>query len=388
MEQCIFCNYSNNKNEKVLYENDLCVRPNNRYARSGRASGIVLRDDKIMFMQQIVSGKLRHVFVGGGIEENETPEQAVLRELKEEANVDGRIIYGSVYRPSKELNHEYFFLLSIDDDQMPKLGYDPEIPKGEEQVLKGVVWRDIDKEHEKFTAVDKDIISILTTHAKEKNIQADWLNSLSKVLSCSFKENIKKYYDTEAELRNSKSVKVDWKIQVRGKFCELIKRENKKTLLELGAGAGYDSQFFMENGLKVVAVDLSSEMVKNCKEKGIETYEMDFYDLSALDKQFDSIYAINTLLHVPKNDLCHVLNEINLVLEIDGLFYMGLYGGQDTENEFVKSEVSDVPRFFAMHSESYLKATLKNYFEILDFETIEIGADRNDIFHSITMRKR
>ena len=78
-------------------------------------------------MQQIVSGKLCHVFVGGGIEENETPEQAVLRELKEEANVDGKIIYGPVHIANKEHNHEYFFLLSINDDQMPKLGYDPEI---------------------------------------------------------------------------------------------------------------------------------------------------------------------------------------------------------------------------------------------------------------------
>ena len=99
----------------------------------------------------------------------------------------------------------------------------------------------------------------------------------------SFKDNIKKYYDTEAELRNSKSVKVDWKVQVRGKFCELVKQENKRTLLELGAGAGYDSQFFMDNGLKVVAVDLSSEMVKNCRAKSIEAYELDFYNLSSLN---------------------------------------------------------------------------------------------------------
>ena len=208
----------------------------------------------------------------------------------------------------------------------------------------------------------------------------------------SFKDNIKKYYDTEAELRNSKSVKVDWKVQARKKFYELIKRENKKSLLELGAGAGYDSQFFMNNGLNVVAVDLSSEMVKNCREKSIEAYELDFYNLSSLDRKFDCVYAINTLLHVPKNDLRHVLNEINLVLETGGLFYMGLYGGQDTESEFIKSEVSDAPRFFAFHSDAYLKTALGNYVEILDFETLDIGSGAGvntavNIFHSITMRK-
>ena len=149
----------------------------------------------------------------------------------------------------------------------------------------------------------------------------------------------------------------------------------------------------MNNGLKVVAVDLSSEMIKNCRAKYIEAYELDFYNLSSLDKKFDCIYAINTLLHVPKKDLCHVLNEINLILETGGLFYMGLYGGQDTEYEFVKSEVSDAPRFFALHSDAYLKITLGNYFEILDFETLDIGSGTGantavDIFHSITMRKK
>ena len=209
------------------------------------------------------------------------------------------------------------------------------------------------------------------------------------MISLSFKENIKKYYDQEAELRNSKSVKSDWKIQVRENFYNLIKQENKKTLIELGAGAGYDSQFFMNNGLAVIAVDLSSKMVNNCKEKGIESYEFDFYNLSSLEKRFECVYAINTLLHVPKNDLYHVLNEINLILETNGLFYMGLYGGQDTEDEFVKNEVSDAPRFFAFHSENYLKTALENCFEILNFETINIGTNtEEDIFHSVTMRKK
>ncbi len=202
----------------------------------------------------------------------------------------------------------------------------------------------------------------------------------------SFKENIKKYYNQEAELRNSKSVKVDWKIKVSENFCSLVKQENKSTLLELGAGAGYDSQFFMNSGLNVTAIDISSEMVNRCKEKGIAAYELDYYNLSSINKRFDSIFAINTLLHVPKSDLCYVLHEIDSVLDINGLFYMGLYGGEDTENEIVKNEVSDAPRFFAFYSENYLKTTLKNYFYIQNFETIDI--DDTAIFHSIILRKK
>jgi 8-oxo-dGTP pyrophosphatase MutT (NUDIX family) len=147
-----------------------------------RATGIVLNGNKIMFMQQVVNEKLCHVFVGGGIEKNETPEQAVLRELKEEANVEGSILYGPAIRTPDYFEKEYIFILKININQTPILGYDPEIPKSDEQVLKGIVWRDTDNDYQKFTETDKDYIKIIITHAEKQNIQAEWLKSLKKVL--------------------------------------------------------------------------------------------------------------------------------------------------------------------------------------------------------------
>ena len=213
--------------------------------------------------------------------------------------------------------------------------------------------------------------------------------------TASQKENIIKYYNREAEQRDSKSVKDDWKIVVREKFRSLIAQENKKTLLELGAGTGYDSLFFMENGLDVVAVDISPEMVKKCKEKSIEAYELDFFDLSSLNKKFDCVYTMNALLHVPKADLSVVLDGIDSILNPNGLFYMGIYGGQDVEGEVILNSVcglptgsiSETPLFYALHSEDYLKSVLAKHFEILDYEQICVNKGEISIFHSVTMRK-
>ena len=159
-------------------------------------------------------------------------------------------------------------------------------------------------------------------------------------------------------------------------------------MLELGAGAGYDSQYFMDSGFDVVAVDLSHEMVKRCREKNIEAYELDFYRLSSLGRKFDCIWAMNTLLHVPKADLSAVLIEIKSVLVKDGLFYMGVYGGEDSESEYVRSEVSDSPRFFSYYSEENLKAALENHFEIISFEQLKISRRKEKhIFQSVIMKK-
>ncbi len=205
----------------------------------------------------------------------------------------------------------------------------------------------------------------------------------------SFKQDLVNYYNQEAEIRDRKSDKAEWKLQVRENFCSIARENQKKTLLELGAGAGYDSLYFMENGFEVTAVDLSSEMVSRCREKGINAYEMDFYRLSELDKAFDCIYAINTLLHVPKSDLSNVLNEIDKVLAKGGLLYIGMYGGADSEDEFVKADVCDTPRFFALHSREYLEKLLGEHFDIMEFRVINVGEGTEvDHFHSVVMRKR
>lgn len=198
------------------------------------------------------------------------------------------------------------------------------------------------------------------------------------------KLNLKKYYDQEAEIRNS-SEKEEWKVHERTGFYNYIKSENKKSILEIGAGTGNDSRFFMDCGLSVIAVDLSSEMVKLCREKNIEAYELDYYNISSLNKKFDCIWSMNSLLHVPKNDLLQVLNEINLVLNEKGLFYMGVYGGVDTEKYFV-NEVTDTPRFFSYYSENKIKEVLSKVFHIIEFQQIDVR--RNTDFQAIIMRKK
>ena len=80
--------------------------------------------------------------------------------------------------------------------------------------------------------------------------------------------------------------------------------------------------------------------------------------------------------------------EIKSVLVENGLFYMGVYGGEDSEGEYVRSEVSDYPRFFSYHLEENLKAILKNHFEIISFEQFKISRRKEKhIFQSVVMKK-
>ena len=76
-------------------------------------------------------------------------------------------------------------------------------------------------------------------------------------------------YNSQAEHRDKSEIE-GWKARERAVFLELLKSEDKQSLLEIGAGHGRDSKFFQESGLQVTCIDLSPEMVKLCQQKGTQ----------------------------------------------------------------------------------------------------------------------
>jgi SAM-dependent methyltransferase len=164
-----------------------------------------------------------------------------------------------------------------------------------------------------------------------------------------------------------------------------LKREQNESLLEVGAGHGRDSQFFQEHGVAVTCIDLSPEMVRLCRQKGLNAYRMDMIDLDFPDESFDAVYSLNSLLHLQKTELPIVLQNIRRVLENNGLFFLGLYGGIDFEGIWEKDSY-DPKRFFSFHSDEGLEQVVAQHFKVLSFKQILPG-DENLHFQSLLLRK-
>jgi SAM-dependent methyltransferase len=201
-------------------------------------------------------------------------------------------------------------------------------------------------------------------------------------------------YDGGASDRDGYT-KTPWKIAERAAFLERLQVYGCRRLLEVGAGTGQDSVFFMEHGLDVVATDLSPAMVQRCQEKGVDARVLDFLALGGADsadveqpagfapESFDAVYALNCLLHVPNADLPAVLSGIAAVLRPGGLFFLGVYGGDGSEGP-AEWDSHVPPRFFSWRTDEQIQQFARVEFDILEFHVLTAGEFR---FQSLTLRR-
>ncbi len=106
-----------------------------------RAQCLVCRGDQILMIEHRMRGRDFYNLPGGGVEDGETPEEAALRELKEEVLVDGKVLrpLAREYKPDG-VSRVFTFLVEIPDDATPGKGKDPEL-SDEEQTIVGFAWK-------------------------------------------------------------------------------------------------------------------------------------------------------------------------------------------------------------------------------------------------------
>lgn len=117
-----------------------------------RSMALVVRDNKILMIHTYRFNRYIYELPGGGIEAGEMPEEAAIRELREECGLKGTINRPLNVLHRKNGNAEYVFLVDVSEEQEPIVGYDPEVADGEEQAIKSVGWMNLNELCEKDRA--------------------------------------------------------------------------------------------------------------------------------------------------------------------------------------------------------------------------------------------
>ena len=188
-------------------------------------------------------------------------------------------------------------------------------------------------------------------------------------------------YDGSAATRSS-STRAIWQLHERESFLKRLLHEGRRSMFEVGAGAGQDSRYFADHGIAVVATDLSPQMVAMCRSRGIEAHVMDVLGLSLPHGGFDAAYAMNSLLHVPNADFPEALGAIHRSLEPGGLLYLGVYGGEEPFEGVLSTDWHDPKRFFSFRTDSQLLAAVVPRFQVVDFHVVT----EDGHFQALTLR--
>ncbi len=77
-----------------------------------RILGVVIHDGNILLIKRITTDETFYGFPGGGMESGETPEETVIREVKEETNIDAKNPTKLFEIEHPELGTSYFFLVT------------------------------------------------------------------------------------------------------------------------------------------------------------------------------------------------------------------------------------------------------------------------------------
>jgi len=296
-------------------------------------AAIIVKDGKVLVVRR---GPGKHLegyweFPGGKLEENETPEDCLERELTEEFSIGSRVgayIGESIYDYGEKV--------------VRLLGYEVQHTAGDFKLVDHdeIRWLEIDQLADmKWAPADIPLVeqyeAIAATEA---------------------------YYTANAQAYCDETRAFDVGDLYRPFLDQLA---DDAHILELGCGSGRDSKAFMDEGYLVTPVDGNAE-VAACAEQylgrpvAVTTFQtLDYH------KAFDGVWASASLLHCPRPQLPDALTRISQALKDGGVAYLSFKWGDG-------DSVDDGGRHFTNFTEDSLTGLLG---VLTDFTVIKIWTE-------------
>lgn len=175
------------------------------------------------------------------------------------------------------------------------------------------------------------------------------------------------YYDAEARA-GTRRAHGEMRLGLRSSFVELLVREGRHTLLDIGAGPGLDTIEFERDGFDVTGLDLAPANVAVMRSLGLRAVAGSLYRLPFADASFDAVWTMSTFVHVPAARRHEAIVELGRVVRPGGVVAIGTWGGRDFEGVPEFGELRP-HRFFSLASHARWRRALGRLGSVERFET-------------------
>jgi len=127
-----------------------------------------------------------------------------------------------------------------------------------------------------------------------------------------------------------------------GKYIEELKKLNVQKILDIGCGSGGFMEMAQKEGFEIVGIDISEQMVKNGKQKGLKVFHK---NLCEVDEKFDACVAIfDVVNYLNDKELKQFLKCVKNVLNKGGYFIFDInsfYGFDEIAQGTISVEDKD-----------------------------------------------
>lgn len=273
------------------------------------AAAIIIKENRILAAKKRAGLHLagHWEFPGGKVEESETPEECLERELYEEFGVSckvGEFLASSVHNyPQKRIRLLGYFVLHTAGD---------------------------------FTLSDHDEIRWLTM---DELLSLTWAPADIPLVEALFNNHISeqtcKYYDNCASEYSDKTIHINM-AEIRETFTKHLPKNGH--ILDLGCGSGRDSYAFLRLGFSVTALEPSLKLAQLASSYiGQNVLQKKAQDMSD-QETYDGIWACASLVHIPEQEFTTTLQQLTRSLKPGGVIYISL---KQTEQHW-----DDLGRFY------------------------------------------
>ncbi len=177
------------------------------------------------------------------------------------------------------------------------------------------------------------------------------------------------YYDAEAR-GGHRSAHGDLRVNLRRRFAELLRYDDVRTVIDVGAGPGLDTALWAADGFAAVGVDLAHANVERMRDVGLTSVTGSLYQLPFRSTTFDALWTMSTFVHVPHDRFDEAITEMMRVVEPGAPLGIGTWGGLDFEGVPEFGELRPY-RFFSLASHDRWRAMLERHSVVEQFETYE-----------------